>query len=102
MSEAKSCIHAASGVELFLFGVPYMGAVYVCRPCRRELALRTVERPRVMAPADCGRIGYNCSRCGGSYTSTDPMTCKCIGRKEDCRRAAWALDEMMKYLELVR
>lgn len=97
----NTCIHAASGVELFRFDAPYMGEVLVCRPCRRELALRTVERPRGLVPVDLGRIGYQCSMCGGSYTGTDAMSCKCKGRIEDCQRAAQQLAEWLKYRDLV-
>lgn len=97
------CIHAeqVKPYDRFFFDVPYLGKVLVCRECRRELALRTVERPHGLLPIDCGRIGYRCSRCGGEYTSTDPLTCRCEGRKEDCEHTAQLLREWMTYRELV-
>jgi hypothetical protein len=99
------CIHAEADLckpeELFFFAVPYLGQVLVCRECRRELALRTVERPHGLVPADLGRIGYRCSRCGGDYTSTDAMTCRCPGRKEQCEQANQLVNEWMTYRELV-
>lgn len=93
------CIHPER--ILFEFTVPYLGEVKVCLECRRELALRTVERPRLMLPIDCGRIGYNCQKCGGEYTSTDAMTCTCAGRREECRQNAENFVDWNKCQELV-
>jgi len=94
----NTCIHPDR--LLFDFTVPYMGEVKVCLECRRELALRTVEKPLGLIPADCGRLGYLGSRCGGEYTSTDAMTCSCKGRIEECQRSAKLFLEWLKYREL--
>ncbi len=96
----QSCLHATA--RKFPFEVPYLGKVEVCLPCRRELALRTIERPRGLAPLDCGGLGYQCRKCVGQFTSTDAMTCTCPGRKEDCEHAAAALKELLQYNELLR
>lgn len=68
---------------MYDFDLPYIGAAKLCWDCRREIAIRTVERP-TMVGIDGGRLGYDCKQCGGQFTSTDAMTCKCPGRAEDC------------------
>jgi len=96
-----TCLHTDAKVR-HLFTVPYLGKVLVCQPCRKALALRTVEMPLGLVPIDCGRAGYKCRTCGGEYTSTDPMTCTCDGRKEDCANARQNLIRLSEYRELTK
>lgn len=95
----QSCVH--SSAKRVYFEVPYLGNVSVCVPCRRILALRTIERPRALAPLDFGRIGYGCAKCGGDFTSTFPGNCRCPGRREECAANLAATEQLVAYLELV-
>jgi len=96
----QACEHIAHEGEKFKFEVPYLGTVIVCGECRRELGMRTMERP-VMVVADCGRFGYQCSKCDGEFTSTDAVTCKCPGRKEACEINGKALDQWLVWNRIV-
>ena len=96
---SETCIHPER--ELSTFVAPYLGTVQVCRECRRELALRTVERPVGLVPIDCGRLGYKCRDCDGDYTSTDVMSCVCAWRKVWCQLNARHLKAWLEYLEQI-
>lgn len=99
IDELRKCPHRDG--EMFAFNAPYVGVVLVCWDCRRELAIRTLQKPMMSGPLDCGRFGFNCKKCRGEYTSTDVMTCKCPDRKKYCAANAKASREWSKYAELV-
>jgi hypothetical protein len=62
--------------------------------------MRTIEKPYSLVPIDCGRIGYGCKKCGGTFTSDDAMTCICPERKEECGATKIALQTFFAYQEL--
>jgi len=97
--EPQRCPHVAE--RQYAFNVPYLGVVLVCRPCRAELAKRTIKRPLGLMPIDMGRIGYQCKACGGTYTSDDAMTCTCPNRKAECDHMKRIFAQWRVYNDLV-
>ena len=97
----NECIHF--GEEKYPFTLPYgIGKQMLCWECRRELALRLHAYPEWgVVNIDSGRFGYGCTKCKGTFTSTDPMTCKCEGRKEQCAAEAKAQAAFSEYAKLV-
>jgi hypothetical protein len=103
MSEMASmihvCVHEATSEKLYDYSDPMVGAMRLCWDCRREIAIRTIERP-VCVPIDFGRFGYDCAKCGGTYTNIDPGTCQCPTRKRDCAELSKVVDQFHKWAVL--
>lgn len=76
-----------------------VGGLRLCWYCRRELAMRTVEKP-LCVPVDCGRLGYKCKKCGGSFTNIDAGTCKCPARAKACAETAAVVEQWSKWAAL--
>ena len=98
----QACIHQQSGVEMFLFALPYLGDYLLCWDCRRELVLRTHSFKAVpgLVPVCGGTIGYRCCKCGAEYTATDAMKCKCKARRAQCKANREAYEAWREYAKL--